>query len=306
MATSSHYTGCIDQCSPIRNRYFYGKMLDVFHFELEQNYFNGKRWLLNRLVSGYGVVCGLNVLLSSDLKSLYVTPGLAIDKCGHEIILCKPSVPIPLPAPAPPPQTGGGAQTPPTASGNPNNPQQPSTTSTQPAGTPAIANSNTPATSSGSSNAGSTGTENCDCADYYHLMLCYHECPTDPSPSFGGDCDTMATCSPGAIRERYTLELVADKLAPARTTSALTDLINGGTISYPALATYVSNLTFDDPCPDCCIPLANIRVPAYGTPYDLNSDIDISVRPIVYTNDLLYEMILAIKQGPATTIARKP
>jgi len=34
MATSSHQTGCLDQCSPIRNRYFYGKMLDVFHFEL--------------------------------------------------------------------------------------------------------------------------------------------------------------------------------------------------------------------------------------------------------------------------------
>jgi hypothetical protein len=304
MATSSHQTGCIDQCSPVRNRYFYGKMLDVYHFELEQNYFNSKRWLLNRLVSGYGVVCGLNVLLSSDLKSLYVTPGVAIDKCGHEIIVCKPSAPIPLPVPTPPPaQTGGGAQTPPPPAASSNNPTQPSSTATPSAGTPVIASSATPTTGNGASG---TGTENCDCADYYHLMLCYHECPTDPSPNLGGDCDTRATCSPGAIRERYMLELVPDKLAAARTTSALSDLINGGTISYQSLATYVSNLSLDDPCPDCCIALANIRVPAYGTPYDLNSDIDISVRPIVYTNDLLYEMILAMKQGPATTTARKP
>ncbi len=303
MATSSHHTGCIDQCSPIRNRYFYGKMLDVYHFELEQNYFNGKRWLLNRLVSGYGVVSGLNVLLSSDLKSIYVTPGVAIDKCGHEIIVCNPSAPIVLPVPAPPPAQTGGTQPSPAPPSPPKSPQQPGTTATQPAGTPANTGSSTTNGGNGSSNG---GTENCDCADYYHLMLCYHECPADPAPSLGGDCDTKATCSPGAIRERYTLELVEDKLAPARTTSALTDLINGGTISYPALATYVSNLTFDDPCPDCCIPLANIRVPDYGTPYDLNRDIDISVRPIVYTNDLLYEMLLAIKQGPATTTARKP
>lgn len=304
MATSSNYTGCIDQCSPVRNRYFYGKMLDVYHFELEQNYFNSKRWLLNRLVSGYGVVCGLNALLGSDLKSLYVTPGVAIDKCGHEIILCKPSAPVALPMPTPPPaQTTGGGQTPP-APQTGNNPQPPGTTATQPAGTPPTAASSTPTAGNGSSSAGA-GPENCDCADYYHLMLCYHECPTDPSPSFGGDCDTKATCSPGAIRERYELELAPEKLAAARSTSALAELVSNGTIPYSALATYVSNISLDDPCPDCCIPLANIRVPAYGTPYDASS-IDISVRPIVYTNDLLYEMILAIKQGPATTTARKP
>jgi hypothetical protein len=303
MATSSHHTGCIDQCSPVRNRYFYGKMLDVYHFELEQNYFNSKRWLLNRLVSGYGVVCGLNVLLSSDLKSLYVTPGVAIDKCGHEIVVCQPSVPIPLPVPAPPAQTTGSGQTPPPPPTSANNPQQPSSTATQPAGIPMIASSATPTMGNGSP---ANGAENCDCADYYHLMLCYHECPIDPSPSLGGDCDTRATCSPGAIRERYTLELVEDKLAAARTASALSELINGGTISYQTLATYISNISLDDPCPDCCIPLANIRVPSYGTPYDQSNDIDISVRPIVYTNDLLYEIILAMKQGPATTTARKP
>jgi hypothetical protein len=77
-------------------------------------------------------------------------------------------------------------------------------------------------------------------------------------------------------------------------------------LSYAVLASYVANLAFDDPCPDCCIPLANIRVPDPGKPYDQNQNVDISVRPIVYTNDLLYEIILAIKQGPSSTSARKP
>ena len=44
----------------VRNRYFYGKLLDVFHFELEQNYLNGKRWMLNRMVTACFAVstCG--------------------------------------------------------------------------------------------------------------------------------------------------------------------------------------------------------------------------------------------------------
>ena len=299
MATSANNTGCLDQCSPVRNRYFYGKMLDVYHFELEQNYFNSKRWLLNRLVSGYGVVCGLNVLLSSDGKSLYVTPGVAIDKCGHEIVLCQPSVPVPLPPPSS--TAGGGSQTTTTTTGT--NPQQPTTTTSQPAGTSATT---TGASATGTMTAG-TGTENCDCAQYYHLVLCYHECPTDPAPSLGGDCGCSAqtTCSPGAIRERYTLELVTDKLAQARTTSSITDVINGGTVNYCALVNYVANLSFDDPCPDCCIPLANIRVPDLGQTYD-QTNIDICIRPLVYSNDVLYELILALKQGSTTTAARKP
>lgn len=299
MATSSYQTGCLDSCSPVRNRYFYGKMLDVFHFELEQNYFNNKRWLLNRLVSGYGVVCGLNVLLSSDGKSIYVTPGMAIDRCGHEIILCEPSAPISLPVP--PPASTDGPQT-------PSQPSPPAAKAQQPG---VSTQGGQPNAGSDSPSAGSNGANrsaDCDCSDYFHLVLCYHECPTDPSPSLGGDCacNSQSVCSPGAIRERYTLQLVEDKLAPARTASSLTEAINGGTLSYAVLASYVANLGLDDPCPDCCIPLANIRVPDAGTPYDQNQNVDISVRPIVYTNDLLYEMILAIKQGPSSTSARKP
>lgn len=43
--------------TPTRNRYYYGKLLDAHHLELEQDYGNRKRWLLNRLSLGTGVLC---------------------------------------------------------------------------------------------------------------------------------------------------------------------------------------------------------------------------------------------------------
>ena len=39
--------------APVRNRYYYGKMLDAWHLELEQVYGNRKRWLVNRLSRAY-------------------------------------------------------------------------------------------------------------------------------------------------------------------------------------------------------------------------------------------------------------
>ena len=44
-----------------RNNFFYGKMMTVRDFFAEQFYFNEKRWLINRMVLGWGVVCGLDV-----------------------------------------------------------------------------------------------------------------------------------------------------------------------------------------------------------------------------------------------------
>ena len=274
MAMNSNMADCTDLCSPVRNRYYYGKLLDVFHFDLEQTYFNNKRWLLNRLVSGYGVVCGLNVSLGADGQSVVVTPGIAIDKCGREIIVCQPSDPFPLPAPQTPPppssQSGG---------------------STQPSGTPVAA----PA--SGATNGGSTNVApmNGDCNDtgvYKHIAICYHECLTDPSPALGGDCDTQSMCTPGSIRERYSVKLQSGKLCPASTTTSLPNVISNGTLNYQALASYVTNLPCYSPGVDCCIPLANIQIPMQSQTYSQNS-IDISIRPLVYTADMLYELMLA-------------
>ena len=46
---------------PRRNKYFYGKRMDVQHFQMEQDYGKLKQWLLNRLTLGKGVLCGLKV-----------------------------------------------------------------------------------------------------------------------------------------------------------------------------------------------------------------------------------------------------
>lgn len=76
--------------APARNNYFYGKLLDVMHFQMEQSYFNRKRWLLNRLGLGSGVLCGLEVVLADDGQSIWVRPGVAIDPLGREIIVPAP------------------------------------------------------------------------------------------------------------------------------------------------------------------------------------------------------------------------
>jgi len=230
----------------VRNRFFYGKMLDVLHLEMEQNYFNAKRWLINRLVLGYGVVCGLDLQIGSDGDSVIVQPGVAIDKWGREIIVQSNSAPVPLPAYTPMPSSG---ECPPDL--------------------------------------------NC-----YHLVLCYHECPGDPVPALGGDCDQNAMCSPGSIRERYELCFRSGKLEDVSMDCSVADLLSGAKINYPALVNYVSA-----PCGGCpddpCIPLANVRVPAKGTPLE-EENIDIAVRYVVFTLDLLHDLMVCLTSKSTT------
>src|SRR5690348_13003435 len=77
--------------TPARNRFFYGKLMDVPHFYLEQSYLNSKRWLMNRLITGTGIVCGLGVSPTSDGTGVIVSPGVAIDSWGREIIVVNPT-----------------------------------------------------------------------------------------------------------------------------------------------------------------------------------------------------------------------
>ncbi|MEN6350354.1 MAG: hypothetical protein ABFD08_13300 [Syntrophomonas sp.] len=72
-----------------RNRYFYGKLLTVRDFEIEQKYNNDKRRLTNRLLHGCGIVSGLQVVYV-DEKTVSVEPGIAIDGSGREIVVSSP------------------------------------------------------------------------------------------------------------------------------------------------------------------------------------------------------------------------
>lgn len=79
---------------PERNRFYYGKALTARDFAAEQRYHNAKDWLRNRLMWGCGVVCGLdvNVIRTGEhaCYHLHVKPGVAIDCCGRELIVCNP------------------------------------------------------------------------------------------------------------------------------------------------------------------------------------------------------------------------
>lgn len=75
----------------VRNRYFYGKLLSVDDFELEQRYGNNKRRTLNRFLNGAGVVAGLSVV-RIDEKTISIEEGIALDLTGREIIVDTPVI----------------------------------------------------------------------------------------------------------------------------------------------------------------------------------------------------------------------
>jgi hypothetical protein len=88
----------------LRNRYFAGKRMKAAAYALEQDYGTGRRRLLSRSVSGWGVVRGFRVVLAGDAShntdqqnrekgsALTVAPGFALDRHGREILLDTPVV----------------------------------------------------------------------------------------------------------------------------------------------------------------------------------------------------------------------
>ena len=69
-----------------RNNYFYGKLLSVKDFKMEQQYFINKNRLSNLFIHGSGVVCRLHVSKSSS-HELKISSGDNLDSSGHEIIV---------------------------------------------------------------------------------------------------------------------------------------------------------------------------------------------------------------------------
>src|SRR5262249_3442741 len=135
-----------------RPRYFYGQLLGVRHFESEHEYFKAKLWMLNRLVHGYGGVCGLDVKEApGEPGSVSGTPGLALDKWGREIVIPSPSAPVKV---------------------EPYQPPQGQTEEDNPRG-----------------DGEDKGEDHCDDDDWVHLVICYRECNSDPEPVMAGGCD---------------------------------------------------------------------------------------------------------------------
>ncbi len=253
--------------TPVRNRYFYGKLLDAYHFELETNYANSKRWLINRHVIGYGVVCGLDVRgHEHQPRTIVITPGLAIDKWGREIIVPKETQPIVIPDEVIEQaiEMGGGRvkQLPPV----------------RPEG-------------------GKAKHER----EHQHVpvqvLLCYHECETDPVPVLTGECHPSGPCAPGAIREQYSVKFKPGAAEPFQTRCRIPDLFSGGELDYRAMATWISR-NCHEVAKDPCVVLANVCVPV-GDPCPCETEhIDIAVRRIVYSNDLLFDILLELIDLP--------
>src|SRR4051794_10825061 len=72
-----------------RPRYFAGKIVTADDFELEQRYHMERRWLLNRMFQGAGVVSGLGVV-ADEQSTVTVAPGFALDPHGREILVSEP------------------------------------------------------------------------------------------------------------------------------------------------------------------------------------------------------------------------
>ena len=87
MANQMTQIALAELSSPARNNFFYGKLMGVQQFQLEQAYFLRQRWLLNRLGLGSGVLCGLEVVPTEDGQKLWLRPGVALDGLGREILV---------------------------------------------------------------------------------------------------------------------------------------------------------------------------------------------------------------------------
>ncbi len=74
-----------------RNKYYYGKLLSVDDFQLEQRYVNNKRRMTNRFLHGAGVAAGLYVV-RIDEKTISLENGFALDSLGREIVVDRPVI----------------------------------------------------------------------------------------------------------------------------------------------------------------------------------------------------------------------
>jgi hypothetical protein len=310
--------------TPVRNHYFYGKLLDVDQFELETRYLNAKRWLLNRLVTGYGVVCGLDVLPGDETNEVWIGPGVALDKWGREIIVPAKVGPVVIPARFLPPVeeddgSGGG------------NGQDDASDDGGKAGAAPHASQDRPAEvydtrqrrgderrrgeryeddrpgrhrpdddyGRGHGYGHDEDDDDCDCGDITHhgrwiqIRVCYDECEADPTPVFAGDCDTAQLCLPGTIRERFHLEFHEGRHPRPNPECLAPEFFPGDRLDYGALARYVTESCPDLP-KDPCIVLANIRLFGGEDGHRCEPDnIDTTVRPVVYGNDLLFKLLLS-------------
>ena len=82
-----------DDATLVRPRFFAGQLLSAVDLEQEQDYQRARHRRHARLLHGIGVVSGLDVSIEAGDKGgkavVAVSPGLAIDRNGEELVLCE-------------------------------------------------------------------------------------------------------------------------------------------------------------------------------------------------------------------------
>lgn len=141
---------CDADCGAIRterNRYFTGKYMAARDFADEQAYFVSRHRLHNRLLHGWGIVCGLEVerhpIDECATHFVVVNPGIAIDCCGRELVLEQKTVVKVWEQPA----NNNGARPPAPANGTP------------PGAKPEATTTENPTNQATTANGGSSGTK---------------------------------------------------------------------------------------------------------------------------------------------------
>jgi hypothetical protein len=258
------------------NRWFTGKLLDAYHMQLESDAVNDKRRLLNRLVLGSGVAIGLDVRhLDDDPFSFSVTPGLAIDWHGQEIIVPKQT-----------PANKVDAAT-----------LQPAIDQLGPP-KPSLQQQARPARHGGKGDGGEHGER-----VWIQLRIRYKETEGDPVPAdFGAEC-AGAMCVPGSVYEGYDIFFVPAPAERPPCQCRVPELPAAEPTDYHRLLAYWVTRHRPPldlvPPKDPSLALANIgfHLDSNREPHG-NPHIDIAVREIVYYNDVLFQLILGLAENP--------
>jgi hypothetical protein len=137
-----------------------------------------------------------------------------------------------------------------------------------------------------------------DCGEHpcVEVLLCYHECRGDPQPVYAGDCECADPCAPSTLSERYRIAFRPECVKRRDPSCRISDLVNRRGIDYSALVRWV---TEDRECVcvprDTCILLADVRLTGGDdAPRCDPRAVDTAPRPIVASNVVLWELILAL------------
>jgi hypothetical protein len=228
-----------------RINYRYGLLLDETRLRQEQHSTRRRSTLINQLLMGSGVVCGLGVTLdeteAEDAGLVAIDRGCALDPSGN-MILVPESVQV--------------------------DPHQLTDDEGNPLGDPL--------------------TEG-----VVEICLAYAEQLVDPVPLLIPDCTTPGASAPATIREGYRVLVrqAADEPPPPAECSLGEFPLPAAEALHSLLCEHIST-SCPEPAPAVCIPLARVMLPV-----DDAASIDLCAsRPLVYSNALLYELILCLAE----------